>query len=70
MLPPFKMGMGGKLGDGQQIMSWISIDDAVRAVEFAIRRDDIHGVVNVCAPAPVSNAEFTGTCNLARRVVC
>ena len=49
----------GRFGDGRQMMSWIHERDFVRAVEWLIERDDIEGVVNVAAPHPVSNAEFT-----------
>lgn len=66
MLPAFRMGAGGRLGSGQQWMSWISLDDAVAAVRFAIAHESLDGAVNVVAPAPVTNAEFTAT--LARVV--
>ena len=58
MLPAFKMGMGGPLGDGQQWVSWVSIDDAVRAVEFSLNHDNLSGPVNVVSPQPVRNKEF------------
>jgi uncharacterized protein (TIGR01777 family) len=58
MLPAFKMGMGGPLGDGQQWVSWVSIDDAVRAVDFSLNHDDLSGPVNVVSPQPVRNKEF------------
>ena len=58
MLPAFKMGMGGPLGDGQQWASWISILDAVRAVEFALSHPALKGPVNVVSPHPVRNKEF------------
>lgn len=58
MLPAFKMGMGGPLGDGQQWISWVSIDDAVRAVEFALDHKTLAGPVNVVSPHPVRNKEF------------
>ncbi len=57
---PFKLGMGGRLGSGNQWMSWISLDDAVSAIEHALVREDIQGAVNVTAPRPVTNREFTG----------
>lgn len=60
MLPLFRMGLGGNVGSGAQYLSWVSIDDAVRACEFAMRRDDVTGPVNVCSPNPVTNAQFTG----------
>lgn len=58
MLPAFKMGMGGPLGDGQQWISWISIDDAVEVVDFALNHESLSGPVNVVSPHPVRNKEF------------
>jgi uncharacterized protein (TIGR01777 family) len=59
MLTPFRLGVGGRIGDGRQYMSWISIDDAVRAVRFLIDAPGIRGPVNLVSPAPVTNREFT-----------
>ena len=59
MLPPFKMGLGGRIGEGSQIVSWIHIDDLVRAYDFIIHHPTISGVVNVTSPHPLSNAEQT-----------
>lgn len=59
MLPPFKLGLGGVLGGGRQYMSWISIDDVVGAVEWAMADDSLRGPVNLVAPTPVTNAQFT-----------
>jgi hypothetical protein len=59
MLPIFRLGLGGQLGSGQQWMSWISLEDAVRAMLFAIKTETLRGPVNVVAPNPVTNAEFT-----------
>jgi len=59
MLPPFRIGLGAQIGDGRQWMSWISVDDAVAAVLFALDRIEINGPVNVTSPNPVTNAEFT-----------
>jgi uncharacterized protein (TIGR01777 family) len=59
MLLPFKLGMGGKIGDGKQWMAWIHIDDAVGLIEFAISSAKLRGAVNATAPNPVTNAEFT-----------
>ena len=59
MLLPFKLGLGGAIGSGNQGMSWISMDDLVRIVDFLIEREDLSGAVNVVAPNPVSNREFT-----------
>lgn len=61
MLPVFKIGLGGPLGDGKQWMSWISLPDVVRMVQFALGNQHLHGVVNAVAPSPVTNAEFTRT---------
>ncbi len=59
MLPPFRMGVGGRLGDGKQWMSWIALDDLVALILFALREDSLHGPVNAVAPNPITNADFT-----------
>ncbi len=59
MLPPFYAGGGGILGSGKQYMSWISIDDMVRAIKFLIYEDSLNGPYNLTAPNPVTNKEFT-----------
>jgi hypothetical protein len=59
MLLPFKIGLGGRLGSGQQWMSWIALDDATGIVCAAISNEDFAGAWNVVAPNPVRNAEFT-----------
>lgn len=59
MLLPFKLGVGGSLGSGKQWMSWITLEDVVGAVRFAIENGSVRGAVNVVAPQPVQNAEFT-----------
>lgn len=59
MLFPFRMGAGGKVGSGKQYMSWISLDDAVGAIEHALSKESLSGPVNVVAPGPVTNSEFT-----------
>jgi len=59
MLPLFQLGLGGPLGTGRQWMSWISLDDAVGAIRHALRDERMRGPVNVVAPAPVTNADFT-----------
>ncbi|NVK25510.1 MAG: TIGR01777 family protein [Gammaproteobacteria bacterium] len=61
MLLPFKLGLGGKIGDGQQWMPWIHIQDVVNAILFCIDNTDISGPVNLTAPQPVTNAEFSQT---------
>lgn len=57
--PLFSLGLGARLGDGRQYMPWISLEDEVRALLFAIDNDGLSGAVNVTGPAPVTNAEFT-----------
>jgi uncharacterized protein len=59
MLPPFRWGVGGQLGDGRQWMSWISIDDAVGSLEQLVFDERFSGPVNLTAPEPVRNQEFT-----------
>jgi uncharacterized protein len=59
MLPIFRAGLGGRLGSGRQWISWIALPDAVRVVEFVLQNKDIAGSVNVVAPNPVTNLEFT-----------
>lgn len=59
MTVPFKLGMGGKIGDGKQWTPWIHIADAVGLIEFAILSAQLRGPVNVTAPDPVTNAQFT-----------
>ncbi|HWS55287.1 MAG TPA: TIGR01777 family oxidoreductase [Pyrinomonadaceae bacterium] len=59
MLTPFRLGLGGKLGDGRQYMSWITLADVVRVVRRLVDDDDLSGPFNAVAPRPVTNAEFT-----------
>ena len=61
MLPPFKAGLGGKVGTGQQWMSWVALDDVIGAIDRILATDALRGPVNVVAPEPVRNAEFTKT---------
>lgn len=61
MLPPFKLGLGGRIGDGRQMMSWISLVDLVRAYLFAVENETTRGPVNAVAPEAVSNQVFTKT---------
>ena len=61
MLPPFKMGVAGKMGNGRQYMSWISLDDTIAAICHALTTEQVAGPVNIVAPEPVTNAEFTKT---------
>jgi uncharacterized protein len=55
----FSLGLGARLGSGRQYMPWISLEDEVRALLFAIGREELSGPVNATGPAPVTNAEFT-----------
>jgi len=59
MLPPFKLGLGGRIGHGRQQMSWIALDDVVGVIAKALADARLAGPVNVVAPEPVTNAEFT-----------
>jgi uncharacterized protein (TIGR01777 family) len=59
ILPLFRLGLGGRLGSGRQWMSWISLDDAIASLLFAVKTDSLGGPVNVTGPTPVTNAEFT-----------
>lgn len=59
MLPLFKIGLGAQLGDGQQWMSWIHVDDVVGAVNFLIQNEKLKGTFNFTAPGAVTNAQFT-----------
>lgn len=61
MLLPFKLGLGGTIGSGEQWISWILIDDAVDAICFTLQNDELKGPVNVVAPDAVTNKEFTKT---------
>jgi uncharacterized protein len=60
MLTPFKLGVGGVIGSGEQYMPWIAIDDIVGIINFALE-NEIGGVLNATAPNPVNNQEFTKT---------
>lgn len=59
MVPPFKLGLGARLGDGRQWMSWVHIDDYVAMVLRLLRDEQMQGAYNMTAPAPVTNKEFT-----------
>ena len=58
MLTPFKMGVGGAVGKGQQFVSWIHLRDLIRVIQFALENENLNGAVNATAPNPVRNAEF------------
>src|SRR2546430_10666840 len=57
----FRFGLGGRLGNGRQWMSWISRADTLAAIEFLLTADEGTGAVNLTGPAPVTNREFTRT---------
>lgn len=59
MLPPFQMGIGGKVGNGKQWMSWIALDDVINGLKFLMSDTSVNGPVNFVAPNAVTNAEFT-----------
>ncbi|HEY6391347.1 MAG TPA: TIGR01777 family oxidoreductase [Bryobacteraceae bacterium] len=59
MLPPFRLGVGGRIGSGRQWMSWIHVEDVIRLIQFALENDAMAGPVNATAPNPVTNARFT-----------
>jgi uncharacterized protein len=59
MLAPFKMGLGGKVGNGKQYWPWITLEDVVGVIRFAIENDSLSGPVNVCAPQETTNKQFT-----------
>jgi uncharacterized protein (TIGR01777 family) len=61
MLPPFKMGIGGRIGSGRQYMSWITLEDACGVILHAIEAEGLHGAVNAVSPNPVTNQDFTST---------
>jgi uncharacterized protein (TIGR01777 family) len=61
MLTPFKLGVGGIMGNGQQYMSWIARDDVVGIIQHALTADALRGPVNAVSPHPVTNQEFTKT---------
>ena len=61
MLLPFKLGVGGIMGDGRQYWSWISLDDVIGAFQHALTNENVTGAVNAVAPRAVTNAEFTKT---------
>jgi hypothetical protein len=59
MMLPFRLSLGGKLGSGQQWMSWVALEDVVSVIQFALKNENVSGALNVVAPHPVQNAEFT-----------
>ncbi len=61
LLPPFRLGLGGPIGDGSQPFSWIHIDDLVRAYLLALEKPQMSGVYHLCAPQSMTNRQFTET---------
>ena len=61
LLPAFKLGLGGHLGNGQQWMPWIHLDDLVALFDHLLQRDDAQGAFNACAPEVVRSSDFTRT---------
>ncbi len=61
VLPPFRKGVGGRIGSGRQYMSWIALDDVIGAIHHVLTTDSLNGPVNAVAPQPVTNREFTRT---------
>ena len=61
MLFPFRFGLGGRLGNGKQYMSWITLEDVIGIITYILERQTLHGPVNAVAPEPVTNAVFTQT---------
>ncbi|MET1078328.1 MAG: TIGR01777 family oxidoreductase [Pseudomonas sp.] len=59
LLLPFRLGLGGRIGTGQQWMPWIHLADQIALIDFLLQQDSAQGPYNACAPAPVRNAEFT-----------
>jgi uncharacterized protein len=61
MLPPFRMGLGGRIGSGHQWMSWIDLHDEIGVIRHILTNDSLRGPINSVSPNPVTNAEFTQT---------
>ena len=59
MMKPFQLGLGGKLGDGQQWMSWITVNDVAAILKYALQDRGVRGAINVVSPQPVRNVKFT-----------
>jgi len=66
-LLPFKLGLGGRLGSGKQYLSWISLDDEIGGMRHVLANESVRGPVNLSAPNPVTNAEFTKALGRALR---
>ena len=61
MLPSFKLGMGGTIGNGRQSFSWVHIEDLSRAYMFAVEKEDLEGIYNLVSPNAVTNKDLTKT---------
>jgi uncharacterized protein (TIGR01777 family) len=61
MLFPFQLGLGGKIGTGRQVLSWVALDELPSIIQFLIEKEDVVGAVNVVSPEPVTNYRFTKT---------
>jgi uncharacterized protein (TIGR01777 family) len=61
MLPAFNFGLGAKLGSGEQMFSWVSLEDVIRAILFLAYKEELSGAFNLCSPNPTSNSTFTNT---------
>lgn len=61
LLPPFRLGLGGRMGNGRQWMPWIHMEDEVGLIDFLLRHEDCRGPYNGCSPNPVRNADFART---------
>lgn len=67
LLLPFIMGLGGRLGSGDQFLSWVDVDDVVGAIHHILMSETLDGPINVTAPNPVTNSAFTSTLGLVMR---
>ena len=67
MLPPFRLGLGGQIGSGNQVMSWIHSDDMTRVITFLLNNESLKGAFNATSPNPVSNKEFAKALGRALR---
>lgn len=67
MLPPFRIGVGGRIGPGTQFMSWITLEDLVGVIRAALQNDTLAGPVNAVSPQPVTNSAFTAALATALR---
>lgn len=70
MLPPFKLGLGGKIGSGKQIMSWIDINDLLKAILFIINNQQLNGPVNVVSENPIANQQFSNSLAKQLKLPC